>query len=265
MIRSPKLPRLSPPSLEPGRPTDSISRNRVLGTVRRIGSFLRSTSSLLACGLLVPVVLIGVLLLGTALTPGYSQLADTISDLAEQNRPHAIVMRLGMIVCGFLIGAFVTGLRRVIPTRYRHAALALYGVGGFAILTGVFQDFGPDPGGPRNTEGYLHTIAATCLIVLILLSMAFTARGAAGSPSTARWASLVYPSRFLLAAAIGCCLFFLFGPDRLEGLSQRGIFAASLIWLIIVAVTALRIEATHRGVRPSIDNGSKTRNTVPGD
>lgn len=194
-----------------------------------------STRALLMCGMLIPVVLIGALALGSAMTPGYSQLADTLSDLAEQNRPHAIVMRLGMVICGMLAIAFVAGLRRVIPVRQQRHAIALYGIGVFAILSGVFQDFGPDPGGPRNAEGYIHTIAATGLILMILAGMLATFRSGVGL--------LRRLSGILLTLATIEGFFFLFGQNRFEGLAQRGIFLAASVWLVAIAGTALRVEA----------------------
>lgn len=222
----------------------------------------QSAHRFLLIGFLLPIVVVAVIWIDAAFTPGYSHISDTVSDLAEQGRSHAFVMRIGLIVFAGLLALFTTGLLRVLPTHRRAIRLELFGASAMMALAGIFQDWGPDPGGERNLEGYLHTIAATAMIGLFWAAIITIAIAARASSKSSAWSAMLWPSICSSALLTIISLVFVFGPDRLEGLVQRGIFLTALTWL--VTLTDVSLQVNHANTERSRAESNATP-PVPGE
>jgi hypothetical membrane protein len=115
---------------------------------------------LAGCGVLAPVVLIALIFVGAAVTSGYNQILEPISQLAATGSPHPGWMSTGFITYGIMILGFGIVLYRSVRNQ-RFAWLVLlffilHGVG--FLLGGVFSD------DPRTAEsvltvtGILHNV-----------------------------------------------------------------------------------------------------------
>ena len=93
----------------------------------------------LLCGYAAPMVFVAFVTIASLITSNYSQIADTVSDLAAQGRPHAILTRLGIIACSILMAVSATAVSPLLPSRGRSITGLLLAASGFGVLAGIFQ------------------------------------------------------------------------------------------------------------------------------
>ncbi len=112
------------------------------------------------------------------LTPGYSHMSETISQLGAQGRPHPEVMSTGFIVFGLLVNGFAYGLYRRLQdhagARIVWILLTIYGIG--VSLSGIFQDGSKAPGTETNLESTLHSVFAMIGFLALIAGMWVFAR-----------------------------------------------------------------------------------------
>ena len=122
-------------------------------------------------GMIVPVgFAVSVLILG-ALTPGYSHVYHTISELGEVGAPYAVEASIVFMVSGGLIIGFGYGLQRSIP---RQDSRVLCGVCviAYGLLDFVGSGLFPvDPGGAATTLSASYHVTLTVLGELAALAM----------------------------------------------------------------------------------------------
>jgi len=198
------------------------------------------TRILLWCGIAAPLALFVFVVWAAAVTPEYSHVANTISQLAAQGRPYPAVMGAGFVVFGLLVDAFAWGLYRTMGRRTGATVGMLVGLivfGTAVALSGFAQDYDESPDVPHNLEGHLHSIFAQIAVIGLLLGMFFVARSAY---RRAGWQILPGVSIAAAVAVTGCGLMFTLLPAAVQGVLQRGLYGATLLWLVVVAVTAMR-------------------------
>src|SRR3990170_1860649 len=94
-------------------------------------------SRLLAiCGIIGPIFFTTVVVTLALLRPGYSHLAQAISELGEVGAPNAIVQDINFIMLGLLTLAFAFGLHRGIGAR-RGSKIGPALLAVFAVVAGV--------------------------------------------------------------------------------------------------------------------------------
>ena len=115
---------------------------------------------LIGCGAVAPFVLVGCIVIGAAITPGYNHVSEPISQLSATGSSHPAWMITGFIAYGLLVTVFGLVLSRSI-SRHRLAWLVLilftlHGIG--FCLGGICRD------DPRTMEsivsgmGILHNV-----------------------------------------------------------------------------------------------------------
>ena len=131
--------------------------------------------TLLACGMLFPVVYIFMTILGGALRPGYSHISDTVSELLSPgapNKPLLMVFQITHALLGILFGIgvlrFVRGSGHSTLTGMIGAAMII-AVGAATVATAIFPQ---DPfGAPLTLPGRTHNILVFGVLVpLTILS-----------------------------------------------------------------------------------------------
>ena len=217
------------------------------------------TRALLVCGLVAPLALITFFVWASAVTPGYSYIANSISQLAAQGQPHPEIMGAGFVVFGLLINAFAHGLYRTLPHRESTAVWATLSVYGTAmVLTGFFQDYAISPKAARNVAGFAHSLFAQIAVLGLMVGIVLIARIAHQQPG---WHHLTALSIVTAAAVAVTGLLFLLLPGSIQGLPQRALYLITLIWIAGVAVTALR----RRSVQAFVNKTVPWRDSIAGD
>jgi hypothetical membrane protein len=200
--------------------------------------------TLILGGVAGPIVFAVVVLAAAAGYPGYSHVANFMSELGATGAPRAALMNYGgFIPVGTLLTAFALSLMRALPRTAMMTAGAglvmLFGVGVFAA--GVFScDLGcPTSGG--TLENQIHNaIGPTCFLCVItgsgILGWAFR--------DVPAWRRL---SGYSLATSAVALVFFLGLVSSLEsrtvtGLWQRLMLGTLFLWCGVAAVHAFRLE-----------------------
>jgi hypothetical membrane protein len=177
------------------------------------------------------------------MSPGYSHLSGSVSDLAEQGRPHATVMRIGIFIGGLLLAAFAIGLASTLPVRRRAVTGCLLVAGLATVLASIFHDYGSYDGAPRNQEGLLHNTFGVIMITSMAAAMAFMVIVANESHA---WQALLRPTLAFTTVVALAAGVFQSGPISIQGLAQRVLYLAALIWVAVVADHAVRLAGLAR-------------------
>ena len=184
-------------------------------------------------------------IIGAALvTPGYSHVSETVSQLGAQGRPHPEVMNTGFIVYGLQINCLAYGLYRWLG---RHTGakmvwllLGAYGTG--VLLSGIFQDDSKALGTPATLEGTLHSVFAMVAFFALVIAMVMFARIVYFYPA---WRNIALLSLVIALLNLALSLMFLmevFGS--VEGLLQRFFYVISLVWVEAVSLRCLRLPSS---------------------
>jgi len=107
----------------------------------------------------------------------------------------------------------------------------------FAVAPRFAQDYSESPDVPHHLEGHLHSSFARIAVIGLLVGAFFPVRSA-----QRRDGRQAVPGA-AMAAAVAVTGFgrpFTLLPASVQGLLHRGLYGVTLLWLVVVAVTALR-------------------------
>ena len=207
------------------------------GTAREPGSanfaLLRRLATMGVAG---PLLFVVGIVVGGAVTPGYSHLSDPVSQLAATGQPYPFIQMTGFVLFGLAIVATGLGLWRLPLTgrAARTGQVLLIIAGTSMVLTGLFR---ADPMQQESltTSGTLHLITAMVLFLSVSAAFLFCARAFRRANG---WGDR---SRFSLVAGLAAIAFLLTYSVAFElqpemvGLWQR-LFAATIVtWFVVVA------------------------------
>lgn len=210
--------------------------------VKRINK--RAARPLLLCGVLAPLVL-GVSVIAAGLvTPDFSFLSESISQLGARGKAHPEVMNAGLILCGLLIAGFAYGLYwrlgRSGVAKTVWLLLAIDGMG--VVLSGIFQADSKSLGLASTLEGYLHSIFAQVAFFALLISILMFATVVHRKPA---WRGFTRMSLAVFVFNLVLLLVFLTGgAEPVDGLLVLSFFGVSLVWLEAVSLRSLLLPAT---------------------
>ena len=192
------------------------------------------------CGVLAPPVGAAFVISTALLTPNYSHISETISQLGAQGRTHADVLNAGLIVFGLLMTGFAYGLfralRRNAATRLIWLSLSVYGAG--ILFSAVFQGDSRTLGGPVTLEGSIHV--ALVMVAFLGLEVG-TIAFAAAVYSLPTWHRVAQVSVAIAVVNLVLALAFLLeAADPVDGLLERTFYVISLVWVEVVSLRALR-------------------------
>lgn len=190
---------------------------------------------LLLCGVFAPVIMMVAIIVVGQITPHYSPISDTISQMGTPDSPYAPVLNCGFVIYSILIGLTAYGFHR----RLRYAAMGktlviLLGVHAVGImLLMVFPD-SLDFTDKHFTDDIMHNISSAIAYPALLVGMlVFT--GIARQEKTLK-----------VAATLGLAVVFINLPmpfitmfDSLKpisGLLQRLFMASSFLWLALTSL-----------------------------
>jgi hypothetical membrane protein len=205
----------------------------------------RISRHLLLCGIFAPVTMMVIIIVVGQITPHYSPVSDTISQMGTPESPYASVLNCGFVIYSVLIGLTAYGFHR----RLRYAAmgktlvilLGIHAVG--IILLMVFPD-SPEFVGKHFTDDILHNVfSAVAYPALLVGILVFT--GIARQEKALR-----------ITAVVGLAVVFFNLPmpfinmiDSLRpisGLLQRLLMASSFSWLALTSLFLYRNNQNDR-------------------
>jgi hypothetical protein len=205
----------------------------------------RAIGWLLLCGILSPLLLGIFVIVAGLVTPDFSFVSDSISQLGARGRPHPEVMNGGFMVCGVLINGFAHGLYwrlgRSGVAKMVWLLLTIQSVG--VVLSGVFQvDFQVDSNAlsaPSTLEGTLHCIFSQVAFFALLFGIALFAMIVYRNPA---WRGFTQISLAIFVLNLVLLLVFLIGrAEPVDGVLQLSFFGISLVWLVAVSLRSLRL------------------------
>lgn len=128
------------------------------------------------CGVIAPVLFVGMTILGGALRPGYSHVADTASELFSPGSPNKLLLDTLHTTFTILLILFGIGLLRFVresehPTRLGKVGAWLYiAMGAVSVTTATI--FPQDAwGSPPTFPGEMHITMSGVVGLLSILSM----------------------------------------------------------------------------------------------
>ncbi|WP_336215941.1 DUF998 domain-containing protein [Nonomuraea sp. LPB2021202275-12-8] len=216
---------------------------------------MRSTMTLLCCGIAAGVLVPALLLLDGATRPGYSLWHHGASQLGTGQR--GWLQTANFVIGGLLLLAFATGLRRALPPgRAATWGPILLTVTGLALaVAGVVPTdpaLGYPPGQPEvvTTAGRLHGLAGLVLFAGLAAAPLVLARGLRGGSrgwaAYSRWSGALIIA-FAIAAGVA---FRLDGQDVLRpapaGLLEHAALLIGFAWIVAFGARLRRANTATR-------------------
>lgn len=206
---------------------------------------------LILSGILAPVIYVGTVLLGGILRPGYSHLAEAISELVAAGAPNKPLLSSLFIVYNVLCSAFGIGLLQGVihtsgrKTSGRFGAISLILLGIIGLLLELF--FPQDPGGPAVTfAGTIHIILASMAALLTMIAVVATGLWLKQIPGFKGY-TLYSVLTFAVIFAAGGSVPILGMTHPYFGLLERIPIGAFIQWLF---VTGLKMYSLSNGTIP---------------
>ena len=192
------------------------------------------------CGIIAPILYLLMVIIGGALTPDYSHISNTVSELLVSGAPNKAIWDTLLIIEYVLAILFAIGLHHDINegvgSKVGPAFLIIAAVLG--ILTLIFPQ---DPGGPPVTfAGTLHVVL---LIPMVILSLAALLAFWRRLKSDSLWSGY---DRYSLVTFIVAIPLGIVSAVSLEssyiGLLERISAAVVLQWSFVMAIKLFRLS-----------------------
>jgi hypothetical membrane protein len=203
----------------------------------------RSLATVVAAG----VPLLGVLAEWAAgVTPGYSRVGQTISELSAFGAPYPVIIHATFMLNGLLVLALGIAVARVLRAgpagRLTALFLLLYGVA--YLISGIFPDDSERRLVGGITENLVHDLTAQAGVASV---MAALATGSWAMAHGRAWGGVA--SLGLAALAVDAALVVPLLADWWEGyhgLFERVMFLVTLAWVELLALRVRRAGAVAR-------------------
>ncbi|MBN1643920.1 MAG: DUF998 domain-containing protein [Dehalococcoidales bacterium] len=183
-------------------------------------------------GIIGPVLLVTLDLIGGLTTPNYSPLRQTMSALALT--PGGGMETIGFMLMGLMIESFTAALYLGIKRRRGFgvgtALLTFFGFG--MLMIGTFKT--KEVGAPSTFSSIIHTIASDSVLGLFPIALALILPSIKKDP---RWCNLFVYTIIAGAIAISMAICYPFLPKdfRFWGLFERIMVLNALVWLVTFA------------------------------
>jgi len=198
------------------------------------------------CGIISALLYVVTYVTGDILRPGYSTIADSVSELVEVNAPNKSLLDSMLLVVHALVIPFAYGLHWGIDEGNGSKAgpimLAISGIMGI-ILTLFFPC---DPGGkPVTVTGFLHVIIAVLgigfMTIFAILAFSLRFKKSKGWSGFFKYSMITSLITFLLAL-ITC----IFVESSFSGLLERLVGAAYHQWFIVMGIAVMSQSSVKR-------------------
>ncbi len=202
--------------------------------------------TLLLGGILAPIFYVAVVIAGGLLRPGYSQVAQYVSELIEAGAPNKALLDPLFAVYNLLTMAFALGLWNYIRGVPGSARKSL-GVTGACVLlieglVGFLTVFFPqDPiGSAATTTGTVHIALAGLSSLTTMLAMLFIGLWLSASPSLRGFGWYSFVSVTLVFVSGGMAAATIAHPGPFNGLIERITIGGFLQWLVVIGLKTIQ-------------------------
>ncbi|RLC91678.1 MAG: hypothetical protein DRI39_09875 [Chloroflexi bacterium] len=199
--------------------------------------------ALLLCGVLAPLMLAFAVVVTAALTPGYSHVLHTASQLGTPDKPHPEIINGAFVLYGLMINAFAYGLYQALGrSRGARVIWSLVGISGAGILMAAF--FHTDSKAlsePTSVEGLVHAGFAQLAYFSLVIAMCVFAWMVRHDSSWRGFAQ--FSVAMVVFSLVLSAIYRLDFVAPIEGAVQRALYGSLLLWAVAVAVRSLRLAA----------------------
>ena len=210
-------------------------------------------------GLFGAVMFVGLILLGGAMSEGYSHKSQAISELSARNADYFWLQTSNFLIMGVCVLGFAVALHVIARPPMLATSLVIV----FGILSSLAQASFPCDEGcePETATGTAHIVTGSSGFLAILVAMFLLAHHWRGE---ARWSSEARLTRFLAySGLVGLIAFNITkgaGVEAVDGLAQRAFALSIVVWLAATSVALYRrwavapasdrpMSSTQAGVR----------------
>jgi hypothetical protein len=195
--------------------------------------------NLALCGLIAPPLLIFMTILGGAMRPGYSYIADTMSELLSPGSPNRLLLVVLFTTYALLMALFGIGILLFVRRSARSAWIGSLGAWTF-VAAGIVNlatatVFPQDPWGSAPTlAGEMHMSLSGVIGVLQLFSMVNLGIWFGFNGKSTRLA--VYSLGTAGAVVLSTAFFIAMVGTPLMGLAERIPILIGLLWTFVLAL-----------------------------
>lgn len=201
-------------------------------------------------GVLAPLAYVMAVIVGGILRPGYSHIAQYVSELIETGAPNKAILDPLFAIYNILTIAFGIGLflyvRDILETRRKMVGivgvLVLIAEGIFGFLTVFFPQ---DPiGSPATATGSMHIVLASLSSLTTLLAMLFLGLWFRVIPSLRHHGVYSFVSLGIVFVSGGLAASTIAHPGPVNGLIERITIFGFIQWLFVIGLRMYLSEIT---------------------
>lgn len=202
---------------------------------------------LMLCGTIAAVIYAGTVILGALIRPGYSHLADAISELVANGVPNRFLLSSLFLIYNLLLVAFGIGVFLEAKDRSRGrrsgfiGTLALILVG----LAGISMElaFPQDPGGtPATFAGTMHLVMAGVASLGTMVAIGFLAFWFRNFSALKHYVPYSWISVTIIFISGGLSVAAMANYHPLFGLIERITIGTFILWLFVISRRMFQIE-----------------------
>jgi len=197
------------------------------------------------CGTLAPILYVATVALGGAIRPGYSHIAQAVSELIETGAPNKALLDALFIIYNLMVGLF--GFRILFWTSHesrqmnRFAAWTLIVTAFLGLLMPL--SFPMDPRGtPATFAGIMHLVLAGLTSLGTMLAILFMGLWLRKQPDLENYALYSFISLAIVFVSGGIAAASAAQVSPFMGLFERITIGAFLQWLFVLALKTLQTE-----------------------
>jgi len=207
---------------------------------------------LMLCGILAPVLYVLTVILGGVIRPGYSHIAQAVSDLIATEAPNKSLLDPLFALYNLLAIAFALGLLQHVRNDHQNRRILIGTIGALAVAAqGIFGlatlSF-PEPAGGMSaaitSTGIMHIVFAglsSLTTMLAILLMGFWFRNNQPLRGYGLYSFISVAAVFLSG---GFAAFSVATQSPIGGLVERITIGGFLQWLFIIALMMYSSKAT---------------------
>ena len=202
---------------------------------------------LMLSGTTAALLYAGTVILGALIRPGYSHIADAISELVANGAPNRFLLSSLFLIYNLLLVAFGIGLFLEVKDRSRGrrsgfiGSLALILVG----LAGISMElaFPQDPGGtPATLAGMMHLVMAGVASLGTMAAIVFLAFWSRNFSALKYYVTYSWISVTIILISGGLSVAAMANDHPLFGLIERVTIGTFILWLFVISRRMLQIE-----------------------
>jgi len=191
------------------------------------------------CGVIAPLLFVFMAILGGAIRPGYSHIANTVSELLSPGSPNRLFLSIIFTAYALLMALFGIGILLFIRRTEQSAPIGIIGASMFIaaglINVAIATVYPQDPwGSPPTFAGEMHINLSGVIGLLQLLSISLLGiwfNRARIFPGFGAYSFLTAGAVILLVG-----FFLMMAGNPIMGFTERILVVVGLLWTFVLAL-----------------------------